>query len=380
MKRLFCLLLISTIAYGYVSGVGNYAVASESDVIRSKVRQVTIGFSQRADYLDQEAAAPMTAELLQSSRERFALAEKTYGELSPQLADETVLFAKQLQRAGRRSEARVAYRTAAFRYDAAYPDEHLMAAKLRVSIGWQYARYVDAKAHYSRALRIIKKHFGKSSPEYMDIQVEIGKAAMYGQRAQLARQFFDRAYEGHRNILAVDDVRRAKSARWRAEYALLHGNLSAGEELLTEAVQTCEISDAVNDAECHASRAVLVGVLSDMGLTQEAQAQSLALGLLLRNGEDGPHFLIYEKTAEYPSMMLRNRQEGWVDLRFSVLADGTVDAIEVLGGKHLEGFSDSATAAVRQWRFAPAIGEGTPIKTEGVRARVEFRLRRFYSY
>ena len=55
----------------------------------------------------------------------------------------------------------------------------------------------------------------------------------------------------------------------------------------------------------------------------------------------------------YPRRAQRRGLNGFVEVAFNINPDGRTDAIEVLGGANAEIFDDSATDAVRKWRFAP---------------------------
>ena len=53
--------------------------------------------------------------------------------------------------------------------------------------------------------------------------------------------------------------------------------------------------------------------------------------------------------------------EGRVVLRLLVLVDGTVGRIEIAASSGSQVLDDAAAAAARQWRFAPAALDGSPI-------------------
>ena len=63
----------------------------------------------------------------------------------------------------------------------------------------------------------------------------------------------------------------------------------------------------------------------------------------------------------YPPMATRQNLSGQVALRALVNERGTVDKIEVISSTRRD-FSDAAVAAVRRWRFKPAMKDGVPVK------------------
>lgn len=55
----------------------------------------------------------------------------------------------------------------------------------------------------------------------------------------------------------------------------------------------------------------------------------------------------------YPRRAQRRGLNGYVEVAFDINPDGRTGAIEILGGANAEIFDESATDAVRKWRFAP---------------------------
>jgi protein TonB len=76
---------------------------------------------------------------------------------------------------------------------------------------------------------------------------------------------------------------------------------------------------------------------------------------------------------EYPVDAARKRQEGWVELEFSVAADGQVRNVAVLRAQPARVFDREAVRAMQQWTFEPALRDGQPIESRG-RRRIEFQL------
>ena len=66
----------------------------------------------------------------------------------------------------------------------------------------------------------------------------------------------------------------------------------------------------------------------------------------------------------YPTSLQRRNREGRVVLRVSVLADGSVAAVQLKAPSRYAGFNDSALRAVRKWRFEPATRGGVPVASE----------------
>ncbi len=83
---------------------------------------------------------------------------------------------------------------------------------------------------------------------------------------------------------------------------------------------------------------------------------------------------IYAPLPKYPTMLRRAGVEGYVDLRYIVLTDGTVDpaSIVVVESSNVR-FEQGAVRAIRQARFRPGRVCGTPVRVL-VEQRITFTL------
>lgn len=72
----------------------------------------------------------------------------------------------------------------------------------------------------------------------------------------------------------------------------------------------------------------------------------------------------------YPESARKRGIEGWVELAFTVMPNGTVEDVEVRNASPADVFDDAATRAIRGWRFKPVERNG-----ERVSQRAMVRLR-----
>lgn len=75
----------------------------------------------------------------------------------------------------------------------------------------------------------------------------------------------------------------------------------------------------------------------------------------------------------YPRAAVRRGQEGWVDVEFTVLADGSTADAEVTAASPERVFERASLRAVEQWRFRPRVYRGRPID-QRVSTRINFQL------
>lgn len=83
--------------------------------------------------------------------------------------------------------------------------------------------------------------------------------------------------------------------------------------------------------------------------------------------------LVKSTQPSYPPAALRRRQQGWVDVQFTVGPDGKVSNVHSVGSNRGRVFERAAIDAVEQWEFAPALDNGTPVSKVLVQ-RIEFKL------
>jgi len=62
-------------------------------------------------------------------------------------------------------------------------------------------------------------------------------------------------------------------------------------------------------------------------------------------------------------------------VQFMVLIDGSVSDISVIGADPAGSFEQSATDAVRKWKYRPILRDGQPIN-QRARVRVRFALQK----
>lgn len=75
----------------------------------------------------------------------------------------------------------------------------------------------------------------------------------------------------------------------------------------------------------------------------------------------------------YPTNALRNNQEGWVDVQYTVNADGSVSNIQVVRAEPRHVFDNAAIDALRRAKFSPALRNGMATASQQQK-RIEFKL------
>ena len=80
-----------------------------------------------------------------------------------------------------------------------------------------------------------------------------------------------------------------------------------------------------------------------------------------------------EIPANYPADAQRRGIQGWVDLEFTVAADGSTRDVIVTSAQPQDAFDKAAIDAMRRWRFEPVMRNGAPVD-QRARLRMQFTL------
>jgi periplasmic protein TonB len=84
--------------------------------------------------------------------------------------------------------------------------------------------------------------------------------------------------------------------------------------------------------------------------------------------------LVKSVNPEYPREAFVKHQEGWVDIEFTVAADGKVTNATVVNSQPPRVFDDAGLKAVQRYRFNPKLDNGKPVE-ERMKRHLEFKLR-----
>ena len=78
---------------------------------------------------------------------------------------------------------------------------------------------------------------------------------------------------------------------------------------------------------------------------------------------------------QYPAAARTQRKQGYVIVEFSLSEEGDVVDARVILAKPTGLFTTSALEAVRRWKFEPQLVDGKPSRREGLRVRLDYKLR-----
>ncbi len=77
---------------------------------------------------------------------------------------------------------------------------------------------------------------------------------------------------------------------------------------------------------------------------------------------------------DYPIQARQKGIEGWVDVQFTVGADGSVRNAVVVNAEPKRIFDRAAIQAVKGWKYNPKIEDGRAVERRGIKVRIRFAL------
>ncbi len=154
---------------------------------------------------------------------------------------------------------------------------------------------------------------------------------------------------------AVASARQALGKAYLAELrgALSRGDIAAADAWLLEARTISYVSAELNAAESELS-----------GARSKAAERSRVVGA---NKLPRVHY----EAPKFPASTRNRNIDGWVELEFTVLPDGTTSDIVVTNSSPRRTFDNAAVTAVRQWRYQPVMRDGKAVEQ---RAAVRIRF------
>jgi protein TonB len=90
-------------------------------------------------------------------------------------------------------------------------------------------------------------------------------------------------------------------------------------------------------------------------------------------GETRDARVVTPPRPSYPASAVRSRQNGWVEVEFTVGANGEVQNVKVVDSNPARVFDREAVRAVEQAKFDPKLDRGEPVAST-LRRRIEFKL------
>jgi protein TonB len=94
----------------------------------------------------------------------------------------------------------------------------------------------------------------------------------------------------------------------------------------------------------------------------------------LTAGSDRDAIPLVRIDPEYPPRALAREIEGWVQVQFTIAANGSVKDAFVVAADPPSTFDAAALAAIARWRYQPRVEGGVPVERVGLQTVIRFAL------
>lgn len=188
------------------------------------------------------------------------------------------------------------------------------------------------------------------------IQQKTSSGQLIDPRGESARDLLNQLKSADPSHAQIDELSRALSTRLldSGKQAMNAKAYERSQQLLTA---SREVGARYNEAALADAERQLQQALADQAFDRNI----VSAGSLKRTRTVNP---------EYPQAAAKRKLEGWVELVFTVTANGSVENVEVRNASPADVFEEAAVKAIRQWRFEPVERNG-----ERVAQRAMVRLR-----
>jgi TonB family protein len=126
-------------------------------------------------------------------------------------------------------------------------------------------------------------------------------------------------------------------------------------------------------AEALAQKAGTLGASSDLDAMNDRIRQRRAAGGDLLQMPEQSLTRLNKLDIQYPVRALQTNVEGWVEIGYTVAADGSVGNVKVLNATPPKTFEASATKAVSHLKYQPVIQGGKAIAVS-TQVRIVYRV------
>ena len=181
-----------------------------------------------------------------------------------------------------------------------------------------------------------------------------------------------KAYDIYSQHLPEDAIIRVDATYLAASIQFAEKHYDTAERLFLEVIKQYQALDYSHPSELHA-HAVLVELYEKQNNSQQATAHCIAIGKMKPWSDDQDQVPLFRHHPNYPKSYAKDRKSGWVDMVFTIDANGFVKSASVLDSKGGKRFEKESLEAIQKWRYAPKFVDGNPVEAEA-KVRLDFTI------
>jgi protein TonB len=120
-------------------------------------------------------------------------------------------------------------------------------------------------------------------------------------------------------------------------------------------------------------RSARIGAVASLARVATIACAALILGACM-SSPSRPAEVMAAGGMQYPESAHQKKVEGYVRVEYDVTVEGTVANPRVVESVPTGIFDEAALAAVRSWKFHPAVRDGKVVESKGLVSRLDFKL------
>ena len=230
------------------------------------------------------------------------------------------------------------------------------------------------RGRYDRALEIAEDAFGEQDDIVIRLNLDVG-SRLTQQGYREGRSYLRTAVNMTEEKHGLDKEAAIQPLFWMGKYHLANKSYKRAEGHFTNVAAIFDSIEGGNKVELAlTNRAFLVEALESQGKSEEATQHCRLIGQARAwqpNQEQTP---IYQRMPKFPRTAVMRGIEGRVVLEYAVSPDGFVVDPEIIEVEGTNVFSEYTLAAFREWRFAPKVVGGNPVKSERLRRAITYEI------
>jgi len=225
-----------------------------------------------------------------------------------------------------------------------------------------------------RAEKISAKSLDRNSLSYADVNMRIGQIYLTYVTSRKGKKHFAQAKKVFQKLSNDDgQLGAAQADFWIGKQYLAEKNNIKATKSLLASLKVFEVLDPGSPITM-SNHAFLIQAYEERGKRDEATKHCQAIGAMRPLAPNQDYLPVYYTRPNYPRNANVAGIEGFAIVSLTIDKEGFVANTKVVANSGTNVFDKAAIAAAKKFRYAPRHVDGTPVATNNVRYKFNFKL------
>lgn len=253
-------------------------------------------------------------------------------------------------------------------------DENYLDQYLKFTMAEYNALGDESKGVYSKNVIELAEKIDITHAKFADINYKVGIINVNRKRIYEAEKYFQQSLKSYGAAAGDYQYGIGQNLFWLAKIDLGTGHTDDATEKFLKSIEEFDKAGARGADLALVSHANLVQIYEDAGESDKATKHCIAASTERPTNFDRYVTPLYRKNPKYPSGPAKAGREGWAVLEFTINKEGFTENVKILESSS-RNFEKTSIEAAEKYRYAPSVGDGKLVNTDGVRLRIEYRVR-----